>query len=146
MLIRGEWLQHDDGILRPILRVKVLSGFGTLIPANFLIDSGADSTALSEALWKRVQLPSQPPAPELGLSGIGGKASFVVISTVMELLRDDGGVARVRGDFAAFTDPAATDLSVLGRDVLDNFDLILSRRRNEVLLLTSYHHYQIGRS
>jgi hypothetical protein len=45
------------------------------------------------------------------------------------------GVARVQGQFAAFTDPAASDLSVLGRDVLDHFDLIVSKRRNDVLIL-----------
>ena len=44
---------------------------------------------------------------------------------------------------AAFTDPAAADLSILGRDVLDHFDVIVSRRRNEVLLLATNHRYQI---
>ena len=62
---------------------------------------------------------------------------------VVEFVRDDGGAARVHGEFAGFTDPAATDLSVLGRDVLDNFDLIISRRRNEVLLIAPKHRYRI---
>jgi hypothetical protein len=35
---------------------------------------------------------------------------------------------------------------ILGRDVLDNFDVILSRRRNEVLLLAPNHHYEVARS
>ena len=38
---------------------------------------------------------------------------------------------------------AVTDLSILGRDVLNHFDLILSRRRNEVLLLAPNHHYRV---
>jgi hypothetical protein len=42
-------------------------------------------------------------------------------------------------------DPAASDLCVLGRDVTDNFDLILSRRRDEVLLLAPAHYYQVLR-
>jgi len=46
---------------------------------------------------------------------------IAVVTTAVEFLRDDGGAVRVRGEFAAFTDPTATDLSVLGRDVLDNF-------------------------
>ena len=65
------------------------------------------------------------------------------MTTVMEFIRDDGGPVRVRGEFAGFTDPTATDLSVLGRDVLDNFDLIISRRRNEILLLAPRHQYRI---
>jgi hypothetical protein len=37
----------------------------------------------------------------------------------------------------------ATDLSVLGRDVLDHFDVLLSRRRNEVVFLAQRHHYRV---
>ena len=59
----------------------------------------------------------------------------MLVATALEFRAADGGAARVRGEFAAFTDPLATDLSVLGRDVLDNFDLILSRRHDEILLL-----------
>jgi hypothetical protein len=34
-------------------------------------------------------------------------------------------------------------MSVLGRDVLVQFDVILSRRRNEVLLLAPNHQYRV---
>jgi hypothetical protein len=34
-------------------------------------------------------------------------------------------------------------MSILGRDVLDHFDLIESRRRNEVLLLAQNHQYRV---
>jgi hypothetical protein len=81
--------------------------------------------------------------PDVSLKGIGGSSPHVVVFTVLEFTRDDGGPARVRGEFAAFTDPTATDLSILGRDVLDNFDVITSRRRNAVLLLAGNHQYQI---
>ncbi len=49
----------------------------------------------------------------------------------------------MRGEFAAFTDPSAADLSILGRDVLNWFDLILSYPRKEVLLLAGDHHYRV---
>ena len=39
--------------------------------------------------------------------------------------------------------PTATDLSILGRDVLNHFDVILSRRNNEVLLLAPNHRYRV---
>jgi hypothetical protein len=54
-----------------------------------------------------------------------------------------GTHARIQGDIWAFTDPAASDMSILGRDVLDHFDVIVSRRNNEVLLLATNHQYQI---
>ena len=43
------------------------------------------------------------------------------MKTVVELTNDGGGPARIRGEFAAFTDAMATDLSILGRDVLTEF-------------------------
>jgi hypothetical protein len=66
-----------------------------------------------------------------------------MVITVLEFLRDDGDPIRVRGEFAGFTDPTATDLSILGRDVLDHFDVLISRRRNEILLLAPKHGYRI---
>lgn len=48
-----------------------------------------------------------------------------------------------RGEFLGLTDPAASDLCVLGRDVTDNFDLILSRRRGDVILLAPTHEYRV---
>jgi hypothetical protein len=67
----------------------------------------------------------------------------VLVRTTLTLYPDDGSPARIQGEFAAFTDPAAADMSILGRAVLDHFDLIVSRRRNEVVLLATNHGYQI---
>jgi hypothetical protein len=145
MRIVGKWQLRDDGVARPIVRTQVRGGDGNLIAANFLIDSGADRTVFSAALLNRLQLPSENAPPDFTLSGVGGTSGFILVTTVLEFHRDDGGSARVRGEFAAFIDPAATDLSILGRDVLDNFDLIISRRRNEILLLAPRHRYQIER-
>jgi hypothetical protein len=52
----------------------------------------------------------------------------------------------VRLGFSGNTDPTATDLSILGRDVLNNFDMILSHRCNEVLLLAPNHQYRVERT
>jgi hypothetical protein len=77
------------------------------------------------------------------LKGVGGESAFVLVNTVLEFTRDDAGMVHVRGEFAAFTDPATTDLSILGRDVLNIFDVIVSKRRNEVLLLAGNHQYRV---
>jgi hypothetical protein len=76
---------------------------------------------------------------------MGGERVFVMVTTRVELLRDAGGLIRIHGEFASFTDPTATDLSILGRDVLGNFDLIVSRRRNHVLLFAPRHQYRVAR-
>ena len=36
MLVTGEWQLCDDGIVRPIMRAKVLGSAGTLASENFL--------------------------------------------------------------------------------------------------------------
>jgi hypothetical protein len=145
MRIAGEWRVCDDGVTRPAVQAKVQAGEGTFHADFFLVDSCADRTVLSAAMLAKLG-PSATSAPAgFALQGIGGVSGCVPIQSVLEFTRDDGGVAHVRGEFAAFTDPAATDLSILGRDVLNIFDVILSRRRNEVLLLAPNHQYRVER-
>jgi hypothetical protein len=108
--------------------------------------SGADRTVFSAALLARLKLPVKSAASGSALRGIGRQSEFVLITTVIEFVRDDGGAVRIRGEFAGFTDPTATDLGILGRDVLDNFDLTISRRRNEIFLLAPKHQHRIERS
>ncbi|MFL5340235.1 MAG: hypothetical protein ACJ8F7_08780 [Gemmataceae bacterium] len=142
MRIAGEWHSCDDGITRPVLVVRIHGDGGLLWEDRFLIDSGADRTVFSADLYGRTGLPASTPIAG-GLVGVGGAQSFVILATAIEFTCDDGTQARVRGDFAAFPDPSALDMSVLGRDVLNNFDLILSRPRNEVLLLAAPHRYRV---
>ncbi len=79
------------------------------------------------------------------LVGIGGASPSVLVETALELIRSDGATSSLfRGEFAAFTDPQATDFSILGRDMLNLFDLILSRRRDEALLLIAGHSYSVA--
>lgn len=143
MVIVGEWRVCDDGVTRPVVRVKVPRADGSHTSEYFLVDSAADRSAFSAALLKELQALGNHAPPGVILEGIGGASPHVEITTVLELRRTDGGVARVRGDFAAFTDPSATDMSILGRDVLNNFDLIISRRHDAVLMLAGNHQYQI---
>jgi hypothetical protein len=119
---------------------------GIRLEEVFLVDSGADRTLFSAALLSRLGLSVEHPSSDRALMGVGGVTGFVLVATSLDLARDDGKPVHVRGQFAGFTDPTATDLSVLGRDVLDNFDVILSRRRDEVLLLAPRHSYRVERT
>jgi Retroviral aspartyl protease len=146
MEIAGKWLRCDDGVTRPVVGAKVLAADGTLVPDLFLVDSGADRTVLSAELLAKLRFSGNHAVPGFALRGISGDSPFVLVDTLLEFTTTDGTAARVRGELAAFTDPAATDMSILGRDVLANFDVILSRRRNEVLLLAPNHQYQVVRA
>lgn len=143
MRIVGDWFLFEDGESRPILRAKVQTSGGALIAEQFLVDTGADRTVFSAALLEQLALPVEPAPEDERMLGIGGAAPYVIVDAAMELTRDDGGPAVVRGKFTAFTDPLTTDLSVMGRDVLNNFDVVVSRPTNEVLLLAPRHRYQV---
>jgi hypothetical protein len=145
MRIVGKWLVCNDGVTRPAVDAKVRAADGSLQRCEFLIDSCADRTVLGADLLEDLGFPTTPAPAGMTLQGITGECGFVVVRTVVVLPCDDGGVANLHGEFAAFTDPSATDLSILGREVLNHFDLILSYRRNEVLLLADNHQYRVDR-
>ena len=143
MRIAGTWRTCDDGVDRPVLRAVLFDAQGRPQTEWFLIDTGADQTVLSGTIYFRLAIAGRRPDADHRLMGIGGATDFVMITTEAELNRDDGQVVRIRGELAAFTDPAATDFSVLGRDVLDNFDVVISRRMDEISLLRGNHRYRI---
>ena len=144
MRMPGQWLLCADGFTRPVVWATVLGHDGEPVADRFLIDSGADVTVFSADLRVELDLPTKAPPPQDTLVGIGGGNPYVMVSAVLELAQIDGGPVRVRGDYRAFLDVAATDMSILGRDVLANFDVILSRRRNEVVLLAGNSRYSIA--
>jgi hypothetical protein len=141
MRIVGSWLLCEDGVTRPVVRVKVLGSDGRSHIDDFLIDSAADRTVFSADVLKGLQFTGNHSHPGFALRGIGGESPFLLVNAIVELTRDDGKPTRVHGEYAALTNPGATDLSILGRDVLYNFDLILGRCHKEVLLLAPNHHY-----
>ena len=146
MVIVGEWRICDDGVARPAVQALVGGVTGPQFAEYFLVDSSADRSVLSAELLKRLGVSSTAPPPDLIFQGIGGSSDFVLVDIVLEFASQNGAPARFRGQFAAFTDPTATDLSILGRDVLNHFDVILSRRNNEVLLLAPNHRYRVERA
>jgi hypothetical protein len=143
MRIVSEWLVCNDGVTRPAVRAKVQAADGSFQRCAFLIDSCADRTVLGADLLKKLGFPTTQAPSGMRLQGITGGCGFVVVRTVVGLPCDDEGVANMHGEFAAFTDPSATDLSILGRDILNHFDLILSHRRKEILLLAANHQYRV---
>lgn len=145
MQLEGEWHRGTDGITRPTILGRVQAGTGPTTDERFLIDTGADRTVLSADLLRRLGPLAAQSSPSHVVQGIGGTQACVVVNAEFQF--DHAlGIASIKSQFQAFTDPAATDLSILGRDVLSLFDLIVSRPRNEVLLLDSPHFYRVGSS
>ena len=59
------------------------------------------------------------------------------------MAREAGQTVLFKGQFAAFTDAAALDISVLGRDITNMFALIVDRPQDAVCLLGRGQQYKI---
>ena len=142
MQMNGEWLLCNNGIIRPVMRCHILTGHGGWIHVPLLVDTGADRTVLSAAVFAALAL--QPISTTERLGGIGGLVTSVVVATQMRF-RQTGGADSVvfRGHYAAVTELEALDMSVLGRDITGLFALIADRPGNVVCLLGQQHRYTI---
>ncbi|MEK6407817.1 MAG: hypothetical protein AABN34_12710 [Acidobacteriota bacterium] len=143
MRVEGRWHLFDDGILRPVVDTFVQTPEGTWQAAMLLLDAGADRTVFEARLLTVLQKLAVPAdeAPELG--GVGGKAACIFARTRLGFVRDDGQLVNVQGLFGVFTNLTSSDVSILGRDVTNNFDVVYSFPRREVMLLAPPHSYQI---
>ncbi len=141
MRFDGEWLLCDDGVARPVLRCEILAADRSWRAAEFLIDSGADRTVFSANVLKSLRFEAGPPAASIG--GVGGTADVVTVGTELRFTRADSVKVVFRGDYLACTRPKSLDMSVLGRDVLEMFALIVDRRSDTVCLLGGRHRYTI---
>ncbi len=141
MRFDGSWRLCDDGVVRPVFSAAVRAENGAWVPAVFLADVAADRTVLSEDLWRALGLPGHPSGQHL--EGVGGRASSVSVTTAIRLQRETGATVLFNGQFAAVTDPAALDMSVLGRDITNLFAVIVDRMQDLVCMLGQGHRYTI---
>jgi hypothetical protein len=141
MRIDGEWFLCDDEVVRPVVRGEILNSRGEWEPAPFLLDTGADCTVFSAAILDVLDFEVTSSGERLG--GVGGVSDSVSITTRIRLPIDDGGSAVFRGRYAALTDLEALDMSVLGRDVMEMFAVIVDRPDDVVALIRHPHRYRI---
>ena len=144
MQISGEWLLCDDDVRRPVIRGEVLASDGTWVPAEFLVDTGADRTVFSKGLLALLGV--SPVATSERISGLGGVAEFVTVETPIRLIRESGAPVMFQGRYAASTEAEALDMSVLGRDIAGLFAVIVDRPGNVVCLIGQQHRYTIEQS
>ena len=139
MLIVGRWLRCEDGVERPVIEANLPAADGSLRRVPFLVDTGADRTVLSAGAVQLLGLPPVGEAPSL--EGVGGRVTAFLVDPVLHLPLHDGRTAVIRGPFIAVADPAILDMNVLGRDVTNQFALIVDRPGNVVCLLGQQHQY-----
>ncbi len=141
MRIDGHWLICDDGIVRPVIRAEIRTSDSSWIPTVFLVDTGADRTVFSADALDQLQLdPIESPDR---LAGVGGQADSVVVTTQIRFDDSEGGKVVFNGNFAGFTSLEDLDMSVLGRDILNMFSLIVDRQGETICMLGQPHRYTI---
>jgi hypothetical protein len=109
----------------------------------FLLAAGADRTVFDARFLAVLSPLALPAAQAPALGGVGGPVRCLFVQTRIAFVRNDGKQVIVAGPFGGFTDPASSDVSVLGRDVTNNFDVIYSFLQHQVTLLAPPHGYQI---
>ena len=142
MRFDGYWQVGSDGVLSPVLIADVRNRSGSYREVTFLVDTGADATVLSYDVLVTLQH-DYDTSTDFHLEGVGGTSNSVLVTTQFLFKRDDGTKVPINGKFSAFTDPNALDLSVLGRDILNLFSVIVDRPGDVVCLLTGRHRYII---
>jgi hypothetical protein len=126
-----------------MMLVRILDNNGIDRQFDFLLDTGADRTVICAIDFEKLRLPSVRPVDQIG--GVGGIADSVDVTTQIGLRRDDGQWITLRGTYAACLQRDALDMSVLGRDVLNMFAVIVDRGADHVMLLHGAHTYAIQR-
>lgn len=145
MRVNGAWLPGDDGVIRPIVPGLVRLPDGQWLEVSFLLDAGADRTVFSADFFSLLE-PLETPSQRVLLSGVGGATNSITIETAIAFARDDGQLITVRGSFGVFTEGESAELSVLGRDVTNNFSVIYDYPNQVIALLALPHSYEIKSS
>lgn len=143
MQIDGHWSLCNDRMVRPVIRGEIRAADQSWINVALLVDSGADCTVFNADTMAKLHL--QPIESNERLVGVGGQADSVVVATQIRFDDSEGGKAVFNGQFAGFTSLEALDMSVLGRDILNMFSLIVDRQGDTVCLVGQQHFYTISK-
>jgi ribosomal protein L14 len=141
MLISGRWIKSKGGEDWPVVIASVTGATRTLADVPFLIDTGADQTLLCAEVARLLQL-SQGRLPH-ALKGVGSVIESYVVSTEIRLRREDGVDVSFNGPIACCVQPDVLDMSVLGRDILNKFAVIIDNPGHRIALVRERHRYAI---
>jgi Aspartyl protease len=136
MRIEGRWLPGTDGIERPVLDGYLTVPGGYQLALSLLIDTGADNTVLAPDIAQRLASVTQPMPTSATAVGISGAMPMYALAVDLLLSTSSGQRARIHGPLPILLTPGSLDLSVIGRDVLDQFTLIYGRLQGVIFLLT----------
>lgn len=136
MRIEGRWLVGSDGVERPVFNGLIVAPSGIELGIALLIDTGADITVLAPEAAQHLANVVLPTTTTTIAGGIGGTQQLYELGVDLLLPTTSGQRARIRGPLPVLLTPGTLDISVIGRNLLDQFTLIYARSRNILLLMT----------
>ncbi len=140
MRIEGRWLLGSDGVERPVVDGYISGSDGIQLPLSFLIDTGADLSILAPDVAQQLSGVDQPVLTSGTATGIGGSLPMYELAVDLLLPTKSGQRVRIHGPLPILLEPGSLELSVIGRDVLDQFTVVYSRSQDLILLLTPPDH------
>lgn len=114
---------------------------GKPVETLFLVDTGADRTVFTSGVLEEIGLNAEQ--SDERIRGVGGMVNIVQVTAEIRMRRDGGDRASFTSHFWAVTDSSSLDLSVLGRDILGLFAVIVDRPGDTVCLVNQRHRYSI---
>lgn len=136
-MIRGRFV-GVSGRLRPFVLAHVsIASQNIAGDVNFLVDTGADSTLLAPVDATRLAINTFRLLPGLASTGVGGATQTVQAAAVITLGQHRFPVdLRVLAPQTPAQQRALSRIpSLLGRDIIARFALVLEDRTSRVLLL-----------
>lgn len=137
MRIDGRWLRFPDGIERPVIDAHLLLPGGQLATLSLVIDTGADFTVLAYTVAQQLGAYVQPTPLKQSAIGVGGVVLMQALGVDLLFTATSGQQARLSGPIPVLAQPSSLEFSVLGRNALDLFELVYSRQRQILSLLTA---------
>ena len=129
-MITGFFSSRD----RPYISGKVtLPRFGVSADVPFLQDTGADSSCLHFRHTRELAVPETSLGNESYVGGIGGIAAYFRESAIVTFSYGPGPIDEVSYNVdldLSYSDETLEMPSLLGRDILDNWHIEYSRKRN----------------
>ena len=110
-----------------------LPRFGVSADVPFLVDTGADSSCLHFSHTSELAVPESSLGNESYVGGIGGTAAYYRESSTVTFTYGPGRIYEVSYDIdldLSYSDETLGLPSLLGRDILDNWHIEYSRKRN----------------
>ena len=119
---------------RPYIYGRVtLPRFGVSTDVPFLLDTGADSSCLHFRHTSELVVPESSLGNESSVGGIGGTAAYYREPAMVTFAYGSGGIDEVSYNIAldlSYSDETIGLPSLLGRDILDDWHIEYSRKRN----------------